>query len=222
MADNKKISKQVRRDIIEMSYRAKACHIGSALSCVDILVDLHFGIMQPRDLFLFTKASGVAAYYAVLAQKGVLKRADLAKWLAKYPLPSKEVPGVIHSVGSVGMGLSVAVGLALADRTRDVFVLISDGQLQEGVTYEAALFARQHELKNLWVYCDNNNIQACGFTNDIINVRTAVEFHEKTWPNFISRSTIKGEGVSFMECRVDWHYRNLDHDLYKKALKELK
>lgn len=219
MTEGNKI-KQIRRDILNASFEANACHIGSALSAVEILVDLYYKIMKPEDIFIFSKASGVAALYAILADKGYFPKDKLVFYLKNYPESNKIVPGVVHSVGSVGMGLSVAVGLAFADRSRNVYCLISDGQLDEGVTYEAALFARQHKLKNLYVICDNNGIQALGKTNDILDLDTAFDFFQKTFPNFENVKTIKGKGVSFMENSTEWHYRNLDEELLKQALKE--
>ncbi len=118
--------KQIKRDILISSFKAKACHIGSALSCVEILVDLYYNRMGKNDLFLFCKASGVSVLYAILADKGYFPKNKIAYYLKKYPLCSKKVKGIIHSVGSVGMGLSVGVGLAFANRKRKVYCLISD------------------------------------------------------------------------------------------------
>ena len=201
--------KKIRIDILNASFSAKACHIGSSLSCVDILVDLFYTKKIKPEQLIFSKASGVATYYAILADLGYFPKDKLHEYLRDYPLASKHVPGVIHSVGSVGMGLSVAVGLALSDRTKDIYCLISDGQLNEGVTYEAALFARQHKLTNLHVICDFNGKQAMGSTDDILNLDTAVDFFEKTFPDFKNVKTIKGAGVDFMENDYTWHYKNL-------------
>lgn len=209
---------KIRRDILLASFSAGACHIGSALSCVDILVDLFYRIMEPEDRFIFAKASGAATLYAILCDKGFFPPEKLTEYLHDYPEASKEVPGVLHSVGSVGMGLSVAAGLALADRNRKVFCVISDGQLQEGVTYECALFAQHHKLTNLHVLCDNNGLQALGFTKDILGVPT--DFFKETFPHFYNMPTIKGKGVSFLENKVESHYCNLTQELLEKALEE--
>jgi transketolase len=213
---------QIRRDVLQASFDANACHIGSSLSCVEIMVGLFYGRMNDGDRFLFVKASGSACYYSILADKGYFPKEKTAEYLRNYPEVSKEVPGVLHTIGSVGMGLSVAVGLALSDRSQRVFCLISDGQLNEGVTYEAALFSRQHKLTNLFVICDNNGIQALARTDDVLNLDTAFKFFEKTFPNFENVKTIKGSGVSFLEDRVESHYMNLTQELLDKALDELK
>lgn len=210
----------IRKLVLNSSFLAKACHIGSALSCVDILVNLFYNRMQEGDIFLFSKASGVATYYAILSDFGYFPQEKIVEYLHNYPLPSKEVPGVIHSCGSLGHGLPVAVGIAYANPKSRVFVLMSDGECQEGTTYEAALFARQHNLTNLYVLVDYNHIQAMGKTYDILDLTTAFEFLEKTLPNVEIIHTIKGKGVDFMENDPAWHYRNLDETFLKEALKQ--
>lgn len=217
--------KKLRRDILEVSFEAKACHIGSALSCLEILADLYYNKLKEDDIFLFSKASGVAALYVILADKGYFPKEKLVEYLKNYPLASKEVPGIIHSVGSIGHGLNVAAGIALGKKLKNesgnVYCLISDGECQEGSTYEAALFIRQYNLDNLYVLIDNNGLQACGKTEDILDIEfTALDFFKNTIPNVRIYSTIKGEGVSFMENKVEWHYWNLTKELLEQALKE--
>ena len=213
-------NKELRKTILEESYKAGACHLGSALSCVDIIDDIYMK-KRKTDVFVFSKASGICALYVVLEKYKIIPKVDITYYLKHYPLPSKEVPGVIWSGGSLGMGLSFSCGLALANRRRRVYCLISDGECQEGNVYEAALFARQHKLKNLFVVCDNNEIQAMGKTKDILNLDTAFNFFKKTFPNFKNVKTIKGKGVSFMENECSWHYKNLDEKLLNQALTEL-
>lgn len=204
-------SNKTRELILRASYEAGACHIGSALSCVEIVESI-YEQKKDRDVFLFSKASGAATLYAVLAQLGKFPTKKIAEYLKNYPLASKEVPGVIHSVGSLGQGLSVAVGLAYADRTRKVYCLISDGELEEGNTYEAILSLRRLRLKNLIVYVDYNHIGACKRIN--------MDF-ERMFPELHFVHTIKGQGIDFMEDSIAWHYRNLNEESLKKALKQL-
>lgn len=211
---------QIRRDVLQASFDAKACHIGSALSCVDFMVKLHYEILKEDDIFLFSKASGVATYYAILSDKGYIPKEKVPEYLHDYPLPSKEVPGIIHSLGSLGHGLPVAAGLAYANRDKNVHVLISDGEVQEGTTYETALFTRQHNLRNLHVYVDYNAIQACGWTFDILDLTTAFNFLNATLPNCQILHTTKGDGVKFMEDDPAWHYKNLTPELLEEALKQ--
>lgn len=210
---------KIRRDVLTSSYKAGACHIGSALSCVDILVDLYYKILKKGDIFIFGKASGVATLYAILEDKGIIT--DAWRYLKKYPLPSQEVPTVIHSFGSLGHALPFACGVAYAKPKTRVYVLIGDAEIQEGTTYESALFARHHNIKNLNIICDWNGIQACGFTKDICGLSTALEFLKKTFPQFQAIKTKKGNGVKFMENSVDWHYMNLTKDTLKEALNGL-
>jgi len=211
-----KIQKRLRRMIIENSFRSNACHIGSALSAIEIIVEI-FSKMGKNDLFVFSKASGVAALYVILAEKGYFPKNKVAYYLKKYPLASKEVPGVLHSVGSLGHGLPVATGLALADRKRDVYVLVSDGELQCGTTWECLLFIKHHKIKNLKIYCDWNGLQACGKIKDILDL--PYDFLRKRGIKMIK--TIKGKGVNFMENRYEWHYWNLSEFQFKQAMKEL-
>lgn len=212
---------QIRKDVLNASYEAGACHIGSALSCVPVMVQLFYNGMKEGDIFLFSKASGVATYYAILADKGFFLKEKLVEYLKQYPLPSTEVPGVFHAFGSLGHGLPVACGMALADRSRNVHVLLSDGECQEGSTLEAVLFARQHNLVNLHVFIDNNELQALGRTEDILDLSTVFDFMEESLPNCTVVNTIKGCGVDFMENNNDWHYQNLTKDLLDSALAQV-
>jgi transketolase len=238
-------ARKIRQNILRASYEAGACHIGSALSCVEILMVLYSGILKEDDVFIFSKASGACTLYEILAEKGIIDRQEVSDYLKKYPLAGREVPGVIWSAGSLGHGLPIAVGMALADKKRKVYCLVSDGEMQEGTTWESALFANQYNLNNLTVIVDRNFFQACGKTEDIlkleplakkweafgwgtktINGHSLVEIenslkllHKK--PLLIIAKTVKGKGVSFCENEYSWQYRNLDEGLLKLALKEL-
>lgn len=210
------IADKIRRLILQASYDAHACHIGSSLSCVEILIEI-FEKKKEKDLFIFSKASGVAAYYAILAERGVISHDKVAYYLKNYPLVSKEVPSVLWSGGSLGHGLSVATGLALADRTRDVYVLMSDGEIQEGTTWESILFARQHKLENLKIYIDKNALQACGRTEDICGINYALGSLNNLFPLNI-RFTIKGKGWKKMERDVRVHYCNISKEELEEVL----
>jgi transketolase len=220
----------LREKIIRASHKAKACHIGSALSCVEI-IEAIAEVMNDEDVFIFAKASGVATLYCYM--HGWEKA---AKYLKKYPLPSKQVPGVIWSGGSLGMGLSVACGMAYSDRNRKVYCLISDGELQEGQTQEVLMFSRHHNLSNLICIVDNNGLQSLGKTKEILNPFhdiAGIDGHDKevlkktfkvktNFFKFIVANTIKGKGVSFMEKdRVGYHYTNLDEHGLTQAILEL-
>lgn len=226
----------LRKKIIISSYEAGACHIGSALSCVEI-IEAIYSVKTSEDVFIFAKASGVSALYCHLHPE------KASEYLKKYPLPSKEVPGVIWSGGSLGMGLSIATGMALADRSRKVFCLISDGELQEGQTWEAIMFASHHKLDNLIVFVDRNGLQALGNTEDICALEplcekfrafgwnaTRVNGHNKEeiikclkieGPLIIIAETIKGKGFKEAENNYKWHYENLNETRFKEAVLQL-
>ena len=209
---------EIKKLILENSFKAGACHISSALSCVNILVDLFYIQKIKPEQFIFSKASGISVLYAILADKGYFPKNKIAYYLKNYPLPSKEVPGVIWSGGSLGMGLSIAAGIALGNRKKRIYVLLSDGEMQEGNTFEAALFARQHNLNNLYAICDNNQYQALGKIKDILDLETAFDFYKKTLPHFERVKTIKGGNIGFLQG-TKGHYLNLTEATLKQSLK---
>lgn len=213
--------KQLQKDILHTSFEAGACHIGSSLSCVDILIDLFYNQNIKPEQFLFGKASGVCAYYCILADLGYFPKDKLVSYLKKYPLPSTEVPGITHSFGSVGHALSVAAGMAFANRDKNYVVLLSDGDCQEGSTLEAALFIHHHKLTNLKVIVDDNKIIAMGFTDDILKMNPVWNYLKECIYDLEIADTIKGDGVSFMINNYHWHYKNLDQETLDKALAEI-
>jgi transketolase len=217
MANLEKICKKIRLSIIESSYRTGACHISSALSCVEILVSLYWKILKKNDIFIFGKASGASALYCVLAERGIIKRSKVNEYLKKYPLASTEVKGVIHSVGSIGHALPVAVGMALGNRKRKVYVLLGDADVQEGTFWESILFSHQHKLDNLEILIDRNGLQACGKTEDILALDGVFGVIYNIFPIKVFR-TIKGKGIDFMENDYTWHYKNLIKELYENAI----
>jgi len=216
MAHICKANNRLRREILTASYKAKACHIGSALSCIDIIMDI-FSKMKPSDYFIFSKASGAAALYVALSEIGVIPKKKVVDYLKKYPLASKKVPGVLVDSGSLGHGLPIACGLALSDKNRNVYVLMSDGELQEGTTWESLLFKKQHKLDNLIIYVDCNGFQACGKIKDILDL----PYRFLIQNGFHCIATKKGWGVDFMEDNNNWHYKNLDEDSYSRAILQL-
>lgn len=224
----------IRKKILEVSYKAGACHIGSALSCVEILKAIEESrIPEENSRFIFSKASGICAWYCMKYDTD--KAIELLK---KYPLPSRDT-GLIWSGGSLGQGLSVACGLAYADRRKPVYVLLSDGELQEGQTWEALMFASHHKLP-LKIIVDRNGLQALGSTEAISsleplqskfksfgyktkvcdghNVRRLKNALRGKTPLVVIAKTIKGKGVPFMENNYEWHYKNLTEERYSQAI----
>lgn len=259
-------SRAIRRDIVKSVSAANVSHIGSALSCCDILTALYFNVANvnpkkpdaaDRDRIILSKGHGGIALLANIAHKGFFPRKELQKYcmegsLMTGHLTKGSVPGIDATTGSLGHGLSIGVGMALAlksDRKRaKVYVILSDGELDEGSTWEAILAAGHLGLDNLIAIVDYNKIQSLGKVRDILNLEPMVQkwkafkwnvkringhnFEEllsslaacpfkKGCPSVIIADTVKGKGISFMENKVAWHYKSPDAEQLKQALKEL-
>ena len=265
--DYPQISREIRKKVLKMMFDSQTAHLGGCLSCVDILNVLYFKILkidpqdplaEDRDRFLLSKGHGAAALYAALAQRGFFSEEILNGYCqdgGKLPGHSTRgcVPGVEVSTGSLGHGLPMGAGMAIAAKNGGknyrIFVLMSDGECEEGSVWEAALFASHHQLDNLIGIIDYNKLQAFGRTNEILNLEPLkkkwedfgwkvkeVDGHsfseieeslskipfEKGKPSLLICHTIKGKGVSFIEDKLEWHYKNLTKEEYDMALKELK
>jgi len=258
-------ARQIRRHVLRMVHKSRASHVGSCLSIADILAVLYGEVLrvrpaQPdwadRDRFVLSKGHAAAALYATLAERGFFP----LEWLDTYcedgsrlagHVVHKGVPGVEVSTGSLGHGLPIAVGMALAaKRARAdyrVFALLSDGECDEGSNWEAALFAPHHELSNLVAIVDYNRIQSFGRTAEVLCLEPfADKWRAFGWrveevdghdaralaailsqrradgpPTVVIAHTVKGKGVSFMEDRLLWHYRSPDATELERALAEL-
>ena len=265
-ADLQAISRRVRFKLVEMSHRAGTPHLGSALSCVDILVAAYWTILRIdpqrpddplRDRFILSKGHAATALYATLAGKGFFP-ADWLDAFGKHRSPLAEqpsptcAPGVELATGSLGHGLPVGTGMALAAKIQQqdyrVFVVMSDGECNEGSVWEAALFAPVHRLDNLAVVIDYNKWQATGRSNEIMALASLVKKWEAFgWnalevdghdlgaltqamsglkrgdgkPLAIIAHTVKGKGISFMEDDNNWHYRVPKAEEVEAAKKEL-
>ena len=242
----------MRATVVEMSHRAGSPHLGSCLSCIDILVAAYFDVLDvtpatsadpARDRFLLSKGHAAPALYAVLAERGFFARDLLERFnddgavLAEQPSPGC-VPGLEAATGSLGHGLPLGAGMALGARIHGhgnrVFVLMSDGECNEGSVWETAMFAPARRLGNLCAIVDYNRWQATGRSDEILALaplaekwrafgwRTVeVDGHdvaavaaamrgvrpESAEPTAIVAHTVKGKGVSFMEDDNNWHYR---------------
>lgn len=264
MTRSEKLAWKIRRHVVEMTHLGNSSHIGSALSITDIVAVLysevlHYDITNPkwseRDRFVLSKGHAGTAVYAALAESGFF---DIDILNTHYQNGSclsghvshKGVPGVEMSTGSLGHGICVSEGMALAgkmDRKKyRVFTIIGDGECDEGSVWEAALFGNQFKLDNFTVIIDHNKLQSmdtCEHTMDLLdlgakwqafgwNVKTADGHNHQQlidvlthpvagMPNLIIANTIKGKGISFMENQVLWHYRAPQGEDYIKAVKEL-
>jgi transketolase len=251
----------VRRRVLELAYGATKGHIGSALSVVDIVnVSLEYvrglGTTTPtRDRFVLSKGHSAMALYASLAVRGHLSSEDLDRYcrdgslIATHPMAA--VPGIDFSTGSLGQGITFAVGAALAGvkagDDRRVFCILSDSELDEGSTWESALIAAHHKLSNLIVLLDDNGQQALGRTRDVLSLEgvpvawaalgwkvTEVAGHEPRaiaeaiesaldgeGPHLLIARTVAGYGVPFMAGRVEWHYLPMSEEQFTIALESL-
>jgi transketolase len=259
-------SKEIRKNIIEMIYEAKSGHPGGALSCADIITYLYFEKMKvnvkdpqdvDRDRFVLSKGHAAPALYAALAQKGFFPKEELKKLrkigalLQGHP-DAKHIPGVDVSTGSLGQGISNAVGMALGlkleGKKSKVYVVLGDGELQEGLVWEAAMSAAHYKLDNLVAVIDYNGLQIDGKNEDVMGISPLDEkwrsfgwkviscdghdyedldkaFNEadkaQGTPVIIIANTIKGKGVSFMENQAGWHGQAPNLEQKEKAVNEI-
>jgi transketolase len=260
------VARQVRIDIVEMLFRAGSGHLGGSLSAADILVTLFFHEMDAaagdhcrldRDRFILSKGHGAPAYYAILARLGFFPREELdtlrrfGSILQGHP-DSGCTPGVEIPTGSLGQGLSIANGLSLASRLNGnpsrVYVLLGDGEVQEGQIWEAAMTAAHYRLDNLVGILDRNRLQIDGHTADVMSIEPIadkwrafgwhtleVDGHDipqllaafqacrkiKDRPNMIIAHTVKGKGVSIFEGQKKYHGVAPTPEEYQQAMQEL-
>jgi transketolase len=266
MMDTIELARRIRRHAVEMTHLGKSSHVGSVLSMTDIIAVLYGSVMKldpanprwaGRDRFILSKGHAGAGIYAALAERGFF---PLAKLRTHYQdgsdlsghVSHKGIPGVEFSTGSLGHGLPVAVGMAKAahldSAEHHVFVVLSDGECDEGSNWEAALFASHHRLSSLTVVIDYNKIQSLASVAETL----ALEPFADKWRSFgwdvrevdghdhvalgaalapradgehrplcVIAHTTKGKGVSFMEDSVLWHYRTPQGEEYLAACREL-
>lgn len=240
-----------KRRLIEMHYRSGVGHLGSNLSCLETMMFLHLEKMQPNDRFILSKGHSAGAYYVALWAKGIISDSELDTFhkddtrLAGHP-PATGIPEIMFATGSLGHGLSLASGLALAARFKQqehhVYCLTSDGEWQEGSTWEALIFATHHKLNNLTILVDHNGLQGFGKTSDVasmfplqekikgfdVEIKTCDGHNLSALRNAISpaadRPTIiildthKGHGIADMQDRLESHYLPLNEAQYQAAL----
>jgi transketolase len=246
--------RRARLRLLKMHYESGVGHIGGNLSALDSLMITFHEFMQPSDRFILSKGHAAGALYTVLWSLGLLTDQDLATFhkdatlLAGHP-PASGLPKIDFATGSLGHGLSLAAGTALAFRLKasngTVFCMTSDGEWQEGSTWEAFIFACHQKLANLKILVDHNGLQGFGTTEDVASMRPlqariagfdaqidVVSGHDpveirnaldrKTErPHVVIMETVKGKGVSFMENQMSWHYLPLNEALYLQAIQDL-
>lgn len=259
---------ELRLNILEEVYRSKAGHIGGDLSVIDILTVLYFSVMNvgplnfsspDRDRFLLSKGHTVDALYIVLGEKGFFNKDDAIGTFSTFGSdfighPNKVVPGIELNSGSLGHGLSLGVGMALAakmdERSYRTYVVLGDGEMDEGSNYEAMMAAGHYHLDNLCATVDLNCLQISGTTKEVMDSSDlGRKFQEFGWnvihvpdgnscdelleaynlakaykgkPTALIAHTVKGKGVSFMENQAGWHHGVMTEEQYKIAVSDIR
>jgi len=264
MTSTEELALKLRRHIVRMCSRGGSSHVGSGLSIADIVAVLYGEVLRidpakphwkERDRFILSKGHAGACVYAALAERGFFDVAELDRHYQNGShlsghVSHKEVPGVEVSTGSLGHGLGIGAGMAFNLRrlggAQRVFVVLSDGECDEGSVWEAAMFAGHHRLAHLCAIIDYNKLQSLGRVSDTVNLEpfgakwrafgwnaVHVDGHDHeallgaftdladNRPTCIVADTVKGRGVSFMENQVLWHYRAPKGDEYVAAMHEL-
>lgn len=259
-------SKRLRKTVIDMAYAGSTVHIGCAFSIIEILAVLHKEFLRypenlpqhpMRDYLVLSKGHGVMAQYACMRERGWLTDGDIAGYFSDGSqlkgLSDSRVPGLEVTSGSLGHGFSVGLGMALGahrlQTDQKTFVIVGDGEINEGPIWEGALFASHHALRNFVVIVDENGFQAMGKTSDILRLGnladkfrafgfetaeadghsvaelsgalSALLTSTSNNPKALIARTVKGKGVSFMENDNRWHYSRLDAASYKMATEEI-
>ena len=262
----KEIARKCRVEIVKMVYRAQAGHPGGSLSEIDLISALYGNYLRvkpnepnwdDRDRFILSKGHASPGMYAILAEMGFISKEDLESYrvlggICQGHVDMKWCPGVDFSAGSLGMGLSFGMGCAIAGRLsgseRNIFVMLGDGEIQEGSIWEAAMAAKHHELGNLKVILDRNRIQNDDFCvkqmrmfdipakwqsfgwdvmeidgHDMDDVIRGLDFlvNNNDNPAILIANTIKGKGVSFMEDNPAFHGAAPNDEQFKLAMNEL-
>jgi transketolase len=246
---------RVRRRLLQMHFESGVGHIGGNLSALDAMMLVqHEYVSSEQDHIILSKGHSAGALYVTLWSKGLLSEEDLKRFhkeetnLPTHP-PVSGVPGILFATGSLGHGLSLAAGTALAKRLNSegghIYCMTSDGEWQEGSTWEALIFLCHHKLTNLTILVDHNTLQGFGSTDEVASMNPlaekiqgfaltihCVDGHDleairgalnapSSQPKLIILNTTKGSGVSFMEKQMGWHYLPLNEDQYNQALSEI-
>ena len=263
--NSEKLANEIRKDALKMVHISHASHIASAFSVADVMAVLYADILRydvknpkwdERDRLVLSKGHAGSILYATLAEVGFYEKELLDTYDLNFSrfsghISHKNVPGVEFSTGSLGHGVCVATGLALAakldNKSHRVFAIVGDGECNEGTVWETVMFAKQQKLNNFTVIVDANKMQAMGNTKDVIDISPLGDkFKTFGWnvieidghnhkeikdallkkfdnenPTVVIANTVKGKGVSFMENNLLWHYRDPQGEFYDKALLEL-
>jgi transketolase len=247
--------KRAKARLLRMHFEANVGHIGGNLSCLDIMLSLHHRVMGEEDMFVLSKGHAVGALYVALWSQGALTDEDLSTFhaegtrLSGHP-PVKGIPEIAFATGSLGHGIGLAAGVALGKALGSlpgrVFCLTSDGEWNEGSSWESLIFAAHHKLDRLTIIVDQNGLQGFGSTREVADIapladkfrafgipayeidghdsgaiEKALREASRHGPAAVVARTVKGRGVSFMENRMEWHYLPMTKVQYLQALSEI-
>jgi transketolase len=259
LTDLQKLQGTLRLKILEMYFKANAGHIGCSLSCVDLMIGSLISHKKENEVFLLSKGHAAASLYACLHELGEISDEVLETYykngttLPAHPAPNK-IKGIPFATGSLGHGLPIAVGIAQANKILEndehTYVLMSDGETNEGTTWEGGHYAVAKGLDNLIVMIDKNGLQGFGNTDEILGIsadknkweaigfevvevdgHNVSEIHNQIdlfkarkngIPKLLLANTIKGKGVSYMENKMEWHYLPMKPDQYEMAVNDVK
>ncbi len=257
--NSQNLSGELRLKILGLYHKVNAGHIGCSLSCIDLMISVLFFNKKDGDTFILSKGHAAAALYACLHTLGEITDQELDTYyqdnttLPAHPAP-RQYDGIPFATGSLGHGLPIATGIAHAGKVKGdgtySYVLLSDGETNEGTTWEAAHYAIQNQLDNLIMMVDKNGLQGFGTTEKVLGETASVEKwkaigfdtveldgHNITqindailtlsqrkngMPKAIIANTVKGKGVSYMENKLEWHYLPMNADQYLLATTEVK
>ena len=257
--DFKQLQGKLRLKILEMYFNANAGHIGCSLSCIDLMIGSLITHRKESEVFLLSKGHAAASLYACLHELGEISDDVLKTFyqngttLPAHPAPNK-IKGIPFATGSLGHGLPIAIGIAQANKILEndeyTYVLMSDGETNEGTTWEGGHYAVAKNLDNLIVMIDKNGLQGFGNTDEILGVsadknkweaigfevievdgHNVSEIHlqidlfkgrKNGLPKLLIANTVKGKGVSYMENKMEWHYLPMKPDNYEMALNDVK
>lgn len=253
------LSLKLRQNLLNLYYTANAGHIGCSLSCIDLMIAGFILQRQGDEVFILSKGHAAGALYVCLNEMGEISNEQLETFykngtsLPAHPAPNK-IKGIPFATGSLGHGLPIGTGIAQANKIIGnddfTYVLMSDGETNEGTTWEAGHYAVSNKLDNLIVLIDKNGLQGFGSTKEVLGITADIEkfkvigfetieadghnveeltqnigklkTHKNGLPKLIIANTIKGKGVSYMENCLEWHYLPMTEEQYKIALEDLK
>ncbi len=255
--EHQKLQGRLRKKILELHYKANSGHIGCSLSCIDIMISI-LKFKEPGDTFILSKGHAATALYTILNEIGEIPDEVMSTFyqnattLPAHPAPLKYA-AIPFATGSLGHGLPLAAGIAKAGKLRSStsisFVLMSDGETNEGTSWEAGHFAVANRLDNLLVFIDKNGLQGFGNTKDILGDTAAADLwraigfdvlevdghsisamlmakeqllsNKNGKPKMIIADTVKGKGINYMENKMEWHYLPMNETQYADAMKKI-